>query len=96
MDREQAIAWLRSVGRIAHARDWVMGETIQLPVGEPEGTGDIQVYPGLLYLYPTPSGGWNLWNTGGPDPTAEFPDLETAVAAAHEYAVQMERALRER
>ncbi len=33
MNRDEAIAWLRSVGRNAGARDWVMGETIFVTIG---------------------------------------------------------------
>jgi hypothetical protein len=96
MTREQAIEWLRAVGRKASARDWAMGKTILVLVGEPVGDGDLSVYPAALYLYPAPSGRWRLWDRDVPDPAAEYDDLESAVRAAHEYVSRMEQRIAER
>ena len=96
MDRDEAIAWLRSVGRNASARDWVLGKTIVITVGEASKLGGIEVYPSAVYLYPTDSGGWNLYDLEQPDPAAAFEDLESAARAAHEYIGRLERALTER
>jgi hypothetical protein len=41
-------------------RDWGMGETILITVGEPTTTAGITVYSSVVYLYPVAGGGWNL------------------------------------
>ena len=94
MNREQAIAWLRSVGHNAAARDWSLGATIAITVGEARVADGISVYPGMLYLYPAESGGWNLLDLSLPDPAMRFADLESAVHGAHEYVARKEATLR--
>lgn len=94
MDREQAIAWLRSVGRNARARDWSLGKTIVITVGEPDAADGIPVYPGAVYLYPAEEGAWNLLDLDLPDPAAIYADLESATLAVHEYVARKELAMR--
>ena len=94
MDREQAIAWLRSMGRNAKARDWVKGETIVITVGEPETNDGIDAYPGAVYLYPAQEGAWNLLDLDLPDPAATYADLESATLVVHEYVARKELARR--
>lgn len=72
-ERKQAIAWLRSMGRNAKARDWAMGKTIVITIREPEMVRGIQAYPGAVYLYPAEAGGWNLLGLDLPDPAATMP-----------------------
>ena len=88
MLRDEAIAWLRSVGRNASARDWAMGETILITVGGPRTVDGITVYPGAIYLYPLEGGGWNLLDCDLPDPAETYDDLESAVHGAHEYVAR--------
>jgi hypothetical protein len=95
MDRKQAIAWLRSMGRDAKARDWGLGETIVVPFGEPALAQGIPIYPGAIYLYPTDSGAWNLRDFGVNEEETSYESLELAVHGAHEYVARRERALRE-
>jgi hypothetical protein len=86
MQREEAIAWLRSVGRNASARDWNLRETILIAVGEPTTADGITVYPGVVYLYPTASGAWNLLDLLDrdlPDPAETYENLEAAARGAH-------------
>jgi hypothetical protein len=94
MDREQAIAWLRSVGRNAHARDWSFGKTIAITVGEPNAADEIKLYPGIVYLYPTDTSAWNLLDLELSDPAARYEDLESAARGVHEYVARKEAALR--
>jgi hypothetical protein len=93
MHREEAIAWLRSVGRNASARDWSMGETIRITVGDPATIDGITVYPGVVYLYPTASGAWNLLDCDMPDPVETYADLEAAAHGAHQYVARKEISL---
>jgi hypothetical protein len=90
MKRDEAIAWLRSVGRNASARDWSMGETILITVGEPTIFDGITVYPGAVYLYPVAAGRWNLLDCGLPNPAEAYEDLESAVCGAHQYVARKE------
>jgi hypothetical protein len=92
MNRDEAIAWLRSVGRNAGARDWVMGETIFVTIGEPT-PGEIPVYPGAVCLYPTTAGAWELCDFGRHDPPLAYSNLESAVHGAHDYVARRERDL---
>jgi hypothetical protein len=96
MDREEAIAWLRSVGRNASARDWVMGKTIVITIGEPTTHGEITVYPSAVYVYPAMNGAWNLYEPGLLDPAETYDSLESAVRGAHEYVGRKEAARKER
>jgi hypothetical protein len=93
MQREEAIAWLRSMGRNASARDWVLGETILITVGEPTTADGITVYPGVVYLYPIASGAWNLLDCDPnlPNPAETYDNLEVAARGAHEYVASKER-----
>jgi len=85
MQREQAIAWLRSVGRNASARDWGMGETILITVGEPTTVDGILVYPSVVYLYPVAGGAWALLDCDLPDPAETYEDLKSAARGVHDY-----------
>jgi len=91
MNRDQAIAWLRSVGRNASARDWSFGATIAITVGEPTIAGEIIIYPSIVYLYPAADGAWNLLDCDLPDPAETYENLESAVHSAHEYVARKER-----
>jgi hypothetical protein len=93
MTRGDAIAWLRSMGRDARARDWALGKTIVIPIGEPEG--EIEVYPGAVYLYPAEDGTWRLRDFGVVEAAeSSYDDLEAAIHGAHEYIGRRERELR--
>lgn len=82
------------MGRKANSRDWAMGKTIVITVGEPQEVDDIKVYPGVVYLYPTASGTWNLLDLDLPDPAETYGDLESAAYGAHEYVARKELARR--
>jgi hypothetical protein len=82
------------MGRNANARDWVMGQTIVITVGEADAVGEISVYPGAVYIVPTESGGWSLFDGGVYDPAETFGDLESAARAAHERVARQEVARR--
>jgi hypothetical protein len=90
MDRNEAIAWLRSAGRKADARDWIFGKTIVLPYGEPEGG----IWPGAVYLYPAENGRWHLLDHGVENPAETYSDLESACRGVLEYIARKEAALR--
>jgi hypothetical protein len=92
MNREQAIAWLRSVGRNASARDWAFGATIFVGVGEPTLKDGITSFPGAVYLYPAADGSWNLLDCDVPDPAKSYENLESAVRGADEYVARKEQA----
>ena len=96
MDREQAIAWLRSVGRNASARDWAMGKTIAITVGEPTIDREITVYPGAVYLYPTTNGAWSLYDGDRSDPAESYANLESAISGAHAYIGRKQADLKHR
>ena len=83
MQREGAIAWLRSVGR--NARDWGMGETILITVGEPTTVDGITVYPGAVYLCPIAGGAWKLLDCDPAGRAETYEDLESAARGAHQY-----------
>ena len=80
MDREEAIEWLRSRGVNASKRDWSLGASILIPIGPPEESGGITIYPNVFYLYPTADGSWEFLNCAD-DSTLRYPDLELAVRA---------------
>jgi hypothetical protein len=92
VNREHAIAWLRSVGRNASARDWNMGETIVVFFGEPTTTTDgIVSYPGAVHLCPAAEGSWQLFDFSRRDPVVrDYASLELAVIGAHEYIAAIE------
>jgi hypothetical protein len=57
--REEGIAYLRSRGREAFARDWDLGETISVAIERPIGSpDDISVYADVLWICPVADGGW--------------------------------------
>lgn len=102
MTRTEAIEWLRSVGMNAFARDWGMGETIAVTVDESQVHAGITYYPGgVVYVCPQAEGQWTLvdcYYLDGRSRVPEikieessFPDLESAVYAAHDYVLQVEK-----
>jgi len=93
MNRAQAVAWLRSVGCNAEARDWAMGQTIMITIGKPQVVKDIAIYAGIVYLYPFKAGGWNLLDYSQRGAEVHYDDLESAVRGAHEYVARIEAAL---
>lgn len=95
MNREDAISWLRSVGRNAYAREWAFGDTIGITVGEPTLANGISVYPSVVYLYPREGQEWALVDFDLPDPAETFDSLERAARGAHEYVARKERELAE-
>ena len=100
MTRTEAIEFLRSAGMTASARDWAMGKTIALTVGEQQVHAGITFYPGgVVYICPHSDGRWMLLDCYYQDGRARvpgistgqsYPDLESAVYAAHDYVVQVE------
>ena len=98
MNREQAIAWLRSVGRNANESPF-HGESISITYGEPRTHGDITVEPGAVLVSRTRSGAWELvdpndlstWNGGAIETHG---DLESAARGAHDYVERAEQTLR--
>jgi len=104
MTRSEAIEWLRSVGLNASARDWVMGETVLITVGQPDNARDITVYPeGVVYVCPEADGRWIVidcfWQDGrsrvaGFDLTHRHADLFAAVHAARDYVMRVEAGLK--
>lgn len=103
MTRSEAIDWLRSVGLNASARDWALGETVLITVGQPDQVGAITVYPkGVVYVCPEADGRWVVidcgWQDGrsrvaGFDLTRRHADLSSAVHAARDYVTRVEAAL---
>jgi len=86
VDREEAVKWLRSRGVNASHRDWALGASIAIPVGEPEESSGIPVYRNVFYLHPGPDESWEFLNCA--DGSAlRYPDLELAVRAAWETIV---------
>jgi hypothetical protein len=77
----EAIEWLRSRGVNASKRNWALGASILTPVGPPQESGGITVYPNVFYLYPGPDGSWEFLNCADHS-TSHYPDLELAVRAA--------------
>ena len=100
MTRAEAIDWLRSVGLNASARDWAMGETIVITIGEPEMAGDIKVYPsGAVYVCPEAGQRWTLLDCYFQNSRSRVPDfdirqrysdLASATKAAREYVEHVE------
>ena len=92
MDRAQAIDWLRSVGRNASARDWALGETIYITIGEPQLHQGVKAFPGAVYLRPAQSGGWDLidFAHGRAESVEWHGDLASAARAAHDYIARQE------
>lgn len=78
-----------------------MGQTILITVGEPDVSHDITFYPGgVVYVCPEADGSWTLLDCYHQDGRSRvagvatgqpFSDLESAVYAAHDYIVQVER-----
>lgn len=100
MDREEAIAWLRSVGRNACETSF-MGGSIRITYGEPRTTGDITAYPGAVHLYRSPirTEVWELCDANansGAGAVETYVDLESAVRGAHHYVERVEQARRAR
>jgi hypothetical protein len=85
VDRDEAIERLRSVGVRASKRDWSLGETIAIPVGEPRDGGGITYYKDVLYLYPKASGSWGLLDVLSGNDRASYPDLASAVRGVLYY-----------
>jgi hypothetical protein len=91
MTREEAIEWLRTMGVEAWKRDWSIGASIGIPVGEPRGGGGITCWDNILYLYPDREveGSWglllDLYHC------VYYPDLETAVRAALQHLADLEK-----
>jgi hypothetical protein len=77
-------------GRNASVRDWSMGETILITVGDPTTAHGITVYPGVVYLCPLASGGWSLLDCDLPDPAETYEDLDSAARGAHQYVARKE------
>ena len=90
MTRDEAIARLRSMGRNASARDWALGETIVITIGEPSND-ELQVYPGAVYLAPAGDGTWKLIDFGLPNSETSYDDLESAIHGAYEHVGRRER-----
>ena len=82
MDRDEAIAWLRSMGVNAFRRDWSLGASIRILVGPPLQSGDITYYANDFYLYPGADGSWIFLNCADSRLHPSYPDLESAVRAA--------------
>lgn len=89
MNRKKAIAWLRSVGRNASARDWALGETILITVGDAKTANGIAVYLGVVYLYPDDDK-WHLLDCDRPDPAESYEDLASAMLGVHDYVARKE------
>jgi hypothetical protein len=104
MTRSEAIDWLRSVGLNASARDWAMGETVLITVGQPDHVDAIKVYPkGVVYVCPEADGRWFVidcyWQDGrsrvaGFDLSQRYVDLSSAVQAARGYVMRVEADLK--
>jgi hypothetical protein len=96
MTRDEAIAELRSRGINASARDWGMGATIRILLGERQihetPHGNIEAYPAGIYVCPDGEG-WMLLDVAC-EPMAHFADLAAAVVGAREYVDTWERAKR--
>ncbi len=87
-DREAAIARLRSWGHSdAYARDWVMGETIVIPLGPVEETSPgVKASVGAICLYPHEDAGpgyWGLMDYGHVNRVYE--SLAKCIDGAHEF-----------
>jgi hypothetical protein len=103
MTRSEAIDWLRSVGLNASARDWAMGETVLITVGQPNHVRDIEVYPkGVVYVCPEADGRWYVIDcssqmgrsrVAGFDLAQRYGDLSSAVHAARDYVMRVEAML---
>jgi len=104
MTQAEAIEWLRSVGLNASARDWALGETVLITVGQPDQVGAITVYPnGVVYVCPGADGRWLVidcyWPDGrsrvaGFDLTQRYVDLSSAIHAARDYVIRVEAAIK--
>jgi len=82
----EAIEFLRAAGVSASRREWVLGDTIVVPLGHPSLRNGSNVHPGVAWLVPS-EGAWRLeQSVGQASRTQRFPDLEAACAAAVELA----------
>lgn len=80
MDREQAIAQLRTHGFTVSERQWALGDTILVAV-RPHDAGGIRVYGTAEYLHPQDDQRWGLTDFTHNGPGRSFSSLEEAVEA---------------
>ncbi len=90
-NRSEAIAYLQERGFEAFARDWVLGETIGIPVGKKNdpSTGEDSIvvkWAGLLYIYAI-GDQWAIHDTDPfPADDTRYSSLCDAVLAAEKIA----------
>jgi len=83
MTRDEAVEYLNSRGLTAGTRDWSMGETVYVLMGEASNHGGITTYPGLLYLAPIEDGRWAIDHNGRF--VEIWPSLQEATKRAADY-----------
>lgn len=83
MTREEAIERLVYLGHKAKPRTWNLGETILVPIGQVKETEGISAFPGVLYICPEKDGTWYITDHAYVE--RDYPNLEEAVAGAHDY-----------
>ncbi|HEY4179007.1 MAG TPA: hypothetical protein VGM90_19305 [Kofleriaceae bacterium] len=87
MQRAEAIEQLCAKGYHAKARDWSLGESILVPLGEPHVADGITTYARVLYLYPLDAGAWGLLDGAiAHHPVETYADLAAAIIGVDAYA----------
>lgn len=84
-NRAEGIEYLRSLGHDARARDWGMGATILIPLGEEDNSSSVSVWPGMLYIYPEDDCGAAWYVTDCNYVDRAYESLEEACEGAHEF-----------
>jgi hypothetical protein len=82
-----AIEVLRRAGIPASRREWVLGDTVVVPLGRPSSAGDITAYPAVAWLVPTATG-WRF-----EQPVANIPRIVPCsdLSAACDLAIEIAR-----
>lgn len=91
MTRDEAVVFLKNHGHKASPRDWILGKTIQVMMGEPlDWFGDVQGYAGICVICPVDYAGdgngdapWFISDHSSIH--REYPNLKEAVEGAHEF-----------
>jgi hypothetical protein len=82
-----AIRELERAGIRAERRDWVLGDTIVVPLGRPSTASGIELYPNVAWLVPRTSPRWELVQpVVSIERVREFESLDAACNAAIETA----------
>lgn len=95
-NRDEAVKYFKTLGYRAFIRDWVLGQTVGVPIGKRHhhkiNDHEFDSWDGVLYLYPTKADEWaisdsrDVWT----DRDKKYPSLQEAVLVAEKIVRELD------